>query len=500
MSIKKKLLYIIMIAIHIIIMIMLCSQKSDFHMDELMTYGLSNSNAGIYPQIESNIRYEEWGPFENYLMVNEGEQFNYVNVWKNQADDVHPVLYYILVHTICSFFPNTFSMWYGLAVNLICLVFVDILLFKIANIIFKDEKSAVMLVALYGISVMLINMMSFIRMYILFTIFTLLLSLIYLEYFDKKKDKKFYLSVFFTVLGGMLTQYFFVIFLFFASVFMVIKLLFIDKDIKTTIRYCCCVIMGMLGSIAIFPWMLKHIFGGYRGKEAAQNLFSFSDIIDRLHSYFKMINSQLAYSLIIVFGVILFVYLVLKIKNGKLVFNANVMLITSAVLYVAVISKITTVISVRYIMPVCWIIFLYLIYVANSFTKNFKGIFAYSTFIIAAILSIFTLYKKDFSTSQMYKDTNAMKIASEYKDCEVICVGNSQWRCLYSAYTLLNYKGYYFIKKDGIDSFLNEHQDKMIIYLEDDIKGQDTLDIIEKYGKLTSLGKNFSTEIYYYEK
>ena len=58
--------------------------------------------------------------YDDYMKVQNGQRFDYVNVWRNQTNDVHPPLYYALIHTICSVFPNKFSKWFAAGINVIC--------------------------------------------------------------------------------------------------------------------------------------------------------------------------------------------------------------------------------------------------------------------------------------------------------------------------------------------------------------------------------------------
>ena len=46
--------------------------------------------------------------FADYLAVEEGTGFNYGSVYMNQRADVHPPLYYILLHTVSSFLKGYF--------------------------------------------------------------------------------------------------------------------------------------------------------------------------------------------------------------------------------------------------------------------------------------------------------------------------------------------------------------------------------------------------------
>lgn len=55
------------------------------------------------------------------LTVQQEYAFNYKSVFYNQAQDVHPPLYYVIIHTISSFFPGTYSKWFAIIPNMMFL-------------------------------------------------------------------------------------------------------------------------------------------------------------------------------------------------------------------------------------------------------------------------------------------------------------------------------------------------------------------------------------------
>lgn len=54
-----------------------------------------------------------------YVAVSPENTFNYASVYYNQRGDVHPPLFYILLHTVCSVFQGSFSKWFGLGINIL---------------------------------------------------------------------------------------------------------------------------------------------------------------------------------------------------------------------------------------------------------------------------------------------------------------------------------------------------------------------------------------------
>ncbi|MBR4421076.1 MAG: hypothetical protein IKS69_00905, partial [Erysipelotrichaceae bacterium] len=93
--------------------------KDNYFVDEIYSYGLANHQDGI-ALFENEKKYIPADVcYMNYMTVNQQHRFDYPNVWINQKKDVHPPLYYVLLHTICSFFPERFSIWFAGVINIV---------------------------------------------------------------------------------------------------------------------------------------------------------------------------------------------------------------------------------------------------------------------------------------------------------------------------------------------------------------------------------------------
>lgn len=253
-----------------------CGQKEGYYIDELWSYGLSNSYYS--PFLHQNDNYmNQWHQpafYENYLTVKPNEAFSYDSVYYNQAHDVHPPFYYMLLHTICSLFPNHFSKWSGLMINLLFFWGSIFLLYKISGMILGETKGVRLIPPLlYGLSMGAVSTLIYIRMYMTLTFCTLLF--VFLSFFLIKSlpDKKRFLLL--TAIGaaataGFLTQYYFVIFIFFFSIGYVIWNMMI-RQWRRIAEYSLAVCAGITSGIFLFPSSLYHIFLGQQGKRAFTN-------------------------------------------------------------------------------------------------------------------------------------------------------------------------------------------------------------------------------------
>ena len=86
----------------VLLMIFTDMRKVQYHEDEIMTFLLSNNETGekILPPFGKQFDYAK--SFDEGMTVAEGQQFQYKQVFMNQMNDVHPPLYYLIMHTILS--------------------------------------------------------------------------------------------------------------------------------------------------------------------------------------------------------------------------------------------------------------------------------------------------------------------------------------------------------------------------------------------------------------
>ncbi|MCM1054497.1 MAG: glycosyltransferase family 39 protein [Bacteroides sp.] len=285
--------------------------KKQPHLDEVLSYGLSNSfekpflfiwDIGLgEPGSESrtyileegeedpfytdkgNFFYEQWhsgAEFKDYLTVQGGERFNYSSVYYNQTCDVHPPLYYFILHTVCSFFPNTFSKWFSASINLLFYSLSLFTLFFIGRRVLRSDKKALLAVAVWGLSRAGISNAVFLRMYMLMTFLVLLLVYLNIVLIEKYSVK--YLVLIFAVnIMGFLTQYYFYIFSFFLTgsvcVYMLLK-----KRIKQLIPYSLSVLGAVAAALAFYPAALTHLTNGVYTENTTNgltNLFGKNELL-----------------------------------------------------------------------------------------------------------------------------------------------------------------------------------------------------------------------------
>ncbi len=521
------LLYVTFLAL----MILTISNKADYHLDEMYSYGLSNHQDSMYISIEDGKRYMPPSePYIEYLTVRDTSRFDYKNVWRNQAEDVHPPLYYALLHTICSIFPGTFSKWYAGSINIVFALWTLFVLRKlIRNLTGNDDKVCSIVSVLFVLSSGILSAVSLFRMYI-FVMFwvTLLTEMLVKEVGIRRSDRKFFLKLYAVAVLGALTHYYCIVFtIFICTVFGVFLLLKKKWDSMTGL-----IVIGILaGSTAyfIFPSMIIHMFYGYRGTEAIDNLKqSPYEFWTRMKDFFNIVNNEafgnsLGY---IVVGLVLFaaVYCVFENHNNfrsikkwllgilspdvnaaKILAMKYTLIFVPVVMYFLIVTKMAAYIIDRYMFPIYAVSIGGLVSLAVTFLRNvLKDKIVY--FIVAIMMSIIIVNEwKNVEWTYLYRPSVAFfEQLEEYADVDCLYIYDSTWKTQPSFLEIQKYRSVTFVHYDNLGilaslEISNQNQLMVLVNAEDKTTlGQ----IMEVYPQLNASKEmrsfGFSTTYYLY--
>lgn len=255
-------------------------QKQGMHIDEYYSYILSNSYDTDRISHDEQV-WNTWlsgDSFRKYLTVAEGEQFSYGKVYYNNTQDAHPPLYYFLLHTLCSFFPEKYTPWFGLGLNIILILVTQLLLFCLAREMTGSSLWGVVPVALYGGMMAFFDTTLFIRMYALLTLFTVLLLFLHCRLIKNPYKVSTFLGCFVVTFLGVFTQYYFAFFAFFIAIASCIWLL-CRHDYKLLLIYAGGMLFSVLCVFIVFPAGITQITGSETnnvGNEVWGNIFNFS--------------------------------------------------------------------------------------------------------------------------------------------------------------------------------------------------------------------------------
>lgn len=355
---KLNMTFALIVMVQILLIVYVQSLRPDIFMDEYWSFNFANSN--YRPLLgDGSYLYNKWiskDLWQQLLTVQPGETFNYGSVAYNTAKDVHPPLYYFVLHTVCSLFPNSFSVWYGIFVNVVFFVGVQFLLLKMGTLYFNNDADKLLPIIIYGFSIGCLQNAVFIRMYMMLTFLCTLSIYFHLKLLSQGKLKNF-LLVGLVHIVGFLTQYYYLIFA--AAEFIVIAFVYYrKKDLSKLGRYFVfdCIALGI--SVLLFPACLNHILGigsnGYRGAEIINGLSKLI-FFDKLAIFSaQMLLSEGALCFMLLSIALVFLYGFSKNIDGKVISvfkdikKEIIVIFTVLVLTYLLIVKISVMLFIRY--------------------------------------------------------------------------------------------------------------------------------------------------------
>ncbi len=153
-------------------------------------------------------------------------------------------------------------------------------------------------------------------------------------------------------------------------------------------------IITAVASLIIWPYSIKHLFFGYRGQGALDNLTKISQFVQNIGQYILKLN-RFAFNgtlfFLVVLAVMIFIYKKLS-TDKKLNKDKNVYLqiiIIPALAYFLIAAVASPWIELRYIAPICGLTFIIAIFYLYSLIKFFekeKTRNIFMVFILASVL------------------------------------------------------------------------------------------------------------------
>lgn len=442
---KKALKYLIIIILILIgIRVYFGYQKEDFFMDETFSYTLMNMKEGagmIQTAPEFNNIWISGEKIKNMLVVSKDEVLRYDIVYYNQTQDVHPPLYYFLLHTASALSFGNFTKWTGIILNILIFIGISFALYVIGKKVFKSTIWAIVLVAIYGVSTGAIFSTIFIRMYELLILFVLLylnkiIDILKMNVIENKNiSKKDIIQLVTIFVLGMLTHYHFIIISVLISLVLFIIMLFKKVKLSRICTYVGINILGLLIYSAIYPSFYTHMFGTQRGTESTGNLLNLADYADRIKRGINVFDvnifGEVGKIIIPIFILFITLAVIKKIlenglkkveeKDGKKEETECIdkyilgIVIISTIIYFMLVGKIVPFMSIRYFLIIVPLIHIVLVYIFKFVMETLvkKEILRISMVVIIILgymlISLTVAEKNEF----LYKGSNNM-----YKEIE----------------------------------------------------------------------------------
>ena len=532
---KKNYKYIIVIFAISIVMTFFMTKKEGFHEDEMFSYGSSNyaydnvyrpygkedeTNIFVKEKIMNgnifqNLKYylidhrdikdetladikSEFVPTwrssneaNDYLTIQPKDALNYGMVYYNQSRDIHPPLFYFLVHTVSIFFMGHFSKYIIFGINL---VFMVLSLWTIKNIFEKLDKKYLIIptLILYGFSMGAISTAIFQRMYSMLNFFVLMFISANIDIIKKDFDidKKLWNKLTWIVLLGFWTQYYFCIVAGMVAVLVLIGV--IRKQGKQgTIMYILKYLKMAVIGVLFYPLSINHIFFSYRGVEKAEMTRGFGE---KLVEYLNMIGYSFSVPVLaiaiclILFGMVVAVKSVIDKKIDKNVLGASA-IIFSVICYFCVIVKVSPELQdaniIRYIMCVLPLIIISILLLIDTVIKN-KNVLKYSLVGISLVISVYGLMFSE--PAFLYKGyAKYLEIAEGNKEDKFVYVGDTVFNHIQSMPEFATYSESLILNENQLDVLENDskfsEENEFILSIKK-YKGADEIlaKVIEKTG------------------
>ena len=415
---KEILMLIIAIVIQSLIFIVVGINKSYIHMDEAYSLGLSSYDK---ISIEDNIDfYGNWHNgeyYDDYLSVQEDEIGDFSQVYINQKNDVHPPFYYLLLRIFMGFNVGTFSKWPGIILNIIIFAFITLFTYLITKKIFKNNKMSLLITFISAITMSSLTNVIYIRMYALSTLNVLITTYLHFKLYEQSRlNFKLLTFIGLSALVGSLTHYYYLFYLVMLFIIFVIKYVK-EKRFKELLAYFLTMVIAGSLSLLIFPYSINHMFFGYRGQGVISKLMDSSAFSTSIGNYLTKINY-------FVFNNVLWIILILllllslyksKAKIIKIENNDYIKIIILPMLFYFVLVAISSPwIELRYVLPICQLIFIVVIYywyqlIRNIFSKkNIKYVFS-TIFIIMLIAPLIMKIEPEVLYSNKRNIVNKVK-------------------------------------------------------------------------------------------
>ncbi|MCI9337066.1 MAG: hypothetical protein HFH93_05910 [Lachnospiraceae bacterium] len=484
--------------IHVGLILFFGMKKEGFHEDEYYSYWSVSVPAGEMKPV--NFSWNSGYGLQSRFLIKENHRFDYGMVVQNQAEDVHPPLYYMALHTVMSLFPNSFYKWFGIVLNLLfslvsygCVV--ALFYFMSENVIRSRETGALLAGFIYAVAPSTVSNLMLTRMYTMSSMWSIVYALIFVLLM---KDRQMSRLRFGLLLGAgavtcycsFLTHYFSLLIPFFLTAAYCIYTVFCRRGIVRMLIWggACTVSIGL--GVLSYPASLQHIFGGYRGQGAMQGLLG-GGLPERLSIFTGYMQSWIfsgtLYPVLLVFGVSFAGLLALVIRrNGwknvhNFVCRMAAVLFALAMSYIALCgtSLIVGSAACRYFYPVVSLALPFMAYVVwalgieafwENRSKGVRGGITVCAAVLALVPPVFGYWKGNVLF--LYEeDAEKVAFSQEYSQYPAVMVygAGDPYRSWYVDNQLWPFEQVFYLFYDQRDALEDERlreAEKIVVFMD----------------------------------
>lgn len=305
------------------------SQKEGFFLDEIYTFRLSNKQYATFDKVCQALKEEGFDSYKQHfwegdcnriydaetfkkdLYISDHGAFNYTNVVATQTMDVHPPLYYFIVHTVSSITKSSDLVMIGFFINLAFLLMTCLVIYRISCLLFSHKYKALLPVLFFGFSYAFMNSVTYFRMYCLLSFLITLLVYLYLKLQENgwRLENRSLLWICVVEFLAMYTQFFS---LFFLLPIFLFALYAISSDVAALKKFVIGHVVTGVAFLLVWPQIFVQIMEGADQKDEAATLSFFRGLV----GYVGMMDNALFDGWRV--GVVLFAALVLLLLFQKI--------------------------------------------------------------------------------------------------------------------------------------------------------------------------------------
>lgn len=492
------LMLILLIALQCVIYTGVAKDKQYLHMDEAHSLGQAQYHGPVFEKnhdIFGNWQHGDY--FRDYLIVDADELSYTEAVFKNQAEDNHPPMYFFFLRFYMEFTSGTFSMMSALTLNIMIYALITLMMYFITKRLFKADKyQGIKAFTLTAISSLLLSTLSnviFIRMYAMLTLQIMFILFIHIKQYESGHTNIWYaiLSIF-VIAGGVLTHYYFLLFL--LPMYLLFMARYIrEKQFKDAIAYTLYTAVGIGAAFYTFKSCSEHIFKSYTSEKFFEKLFDFGGYKHALEQFAKHINTYVFHASFLFIAVAMAVCVVVLIvkkakasnmagegaeeniadgenedKKEKGMAGGIITILFPTLVYFLVAAVASPYTELRYMYPICALIFALVGALVYHLAKKAFGakISLGVMCLILALMAVMPVYKNIEPQTLYSEKASIVEYAKEHKEIPVLYAYTTQTERILDDIYLLTFFEHVYITRDWdinsgnmTDVFINTGKD-----------------------------------------
>ena len=481
-KLKYNCIIVMVLIIVVFTSIFWAFQKCGMHIDEIYTFGLSNSHYAPFitslKDGDMNDKVFTKQEFWDYMTVAD-DKFDFGSVYYNQSQDTLPPLYYWIINVISSIWSGKLLKWPPLIFNIILYVLTLIFLYAICMNVCRDTRISSFCVFLYGMSRIGLSTVLFIRMYMLLTFFTVLFTYLILLLLNQRK-LRYCMLISLIIFAGMMTHYYFAIYAGITCLFVDIYFA-VKKEYRQLAIFSCFAAIGVILMLLAFPAFFSQF--------SANKVASGTSIIDSMKDWSKCKGNILYYVIETIdemkIGILIGIFAVLlcffrnkrimsliKQREVDLKYLTIILPPAISIVITGIMSSFVDMRYVYHIMPILMIVLCYILSITRIvYNRSYIGKVFYALSLISIAIAFFGVYRIGpeyiFKEHKKYND-----IVDQYSNFPCVYItDNFNAPMTQSLMQLVKFDDVYVtndVKLSGINQYVKEHKetDRIVAYID----------------------------------